>query len=121
MVMLHTDLWMLGVPGPGADSSFAKVKRNEALNWTASIGIGINHPPPAINHAAGYYNSWGQQALQLQTTTMPSLLTKAAHIPPALLQQNYDTLLSLIHAERTLRRKMDHKIAELEETLLETR
>lgn len=67
MVMLHTDLWMLGVPGPGADSSFAKVKRNEALNWTASIGIGINHPPPAINHAAGYYNSWGQQALQLQT------------------------------------------------------
>ena len=66
MVMLHYDLWMLGVPGPGADGKMREIKGNEPRNYTASIGIGINHPPSSVNHAARYYNSWGQQALQLQ-------------------------------------------------------
>ena len=65
-VMLHYDLWMQGVPGPGADSKFQLLKHNEGLNYTASIGIGINHPPASVNQAAKYYNSWGQQALQKQ-------------------------------------------------------
>ena len=65
-VMLHYDLWMQGVPGPGAESKIQLLKQNEALNYTASIGIGINHPPASVNQAAKYYNSWGQQALQQQ-------------------------------------------------------
>ena len=68
-VMLHYDLWMQGVPGPGADNIFQLLKHNEALNYTASIGIGINHPPASVNRAAKYYNSWGQQALQQQATS----------------------------------------------------
>ena len=27
MVMLHTDLWMMGVPSTGADSKLAQIKR----------------------------------------------------------------------------------------------
>ena len=69
LVMLHYDLWMQGVPGPGAESIFQLLKHNEARNYTASIGIGINHPPPSVNHAAKYYNSWGQQALQQQAAS----------------------------------------------------
>jgi hypothetical protein len=78
MVMLHTDLWMMGVPSTGADAKLAQIKSNEALNYTASIGIGINHPPAAINRAARYYNSWGQQALQQQAAA-----SAAAAAPPA--------------------------------------
>ena len=58
--------------------------------------------------------------LEMTSASYPSLKTPASEIPPALLSQNYDTLLSLLSAERTMRRKMDTKIGNLETTLLET-
>jgi hypothetical protein len=64
-VMLHNDLWWIGALT--ADSKFEEIAAASKYNYTASIGIGINHPPNSVNTAARYFNSWGEQALQQQS------------------------------------------------------
>ncbi|GMI56606.1 hypothetical protein ScalyP_jg5563 [Parmales sp. scaly parma] len=56
----------------------------------------------------------------LSSLRMPNLTMKANQVPPTLLQSNYDTLLTLLREERNVRGKMNGKIADLEQTLLET-
>lgn len=55
-----------------AENIFEKIAAAARYNYTASIGIGINHPPNSVNSAARYYNSWGEQALQQQAPTTDS-------------------------------------------------
>ena len=66
--MLHYDLWMISWKTPGVfDTKFAQLRANFVdAGYPASLGIGINHPPPGINTACRYFNSFGQQAQQLQ-------------------------------------------------------
>ncbi len=63
--------WWVGALN--AESIFEKIAAAARHNYTASIGIGINHPPNSVNSAARYYNSWGQQALQQQAPGRDSL------------------------------------------------
>ena len=56
--------WWIGALN--AANIFEEIAAAARYNYTASIGIGINHPPNGINSAARYYNSWGEQALQQQ-------------------------------------------------------
>jgi len=68
------------------------------------------HPPPPQSSLIG----------ALSSLRMPNLTMKANQVPPTLLQSNYDTLLTLLREERNVRGKMNGKIADLEQTLLET-
>ena len=71
----------------------------------------------AINMATLGLNSPSSSYAQ---HTGPNLNLTATQVEPNLLQSNYDTLLSMLREERSVRNKMNDKIANLEHTLLET-